>query len=316
MRSTMITTSAASVETVAPAAPIATPTSASGERGRVVDAVADHHDGPQRRVALGRCNDARACRSGSCSAKTTVDADAVGRRPRRSRGRSPVTMRDVAASPAARRRSTAARGVGDAARSAMTTTPAGATVDADVHDRASGRAGSTRRAQPIPMPRRSERSAQPTATRAGRRRLPSMPCAGLLVRRRSGSSSSASRGLGVVHERLGEHVRRELIDRRREAQQLVGVGAVERDDRARPRASPSVSVPVLSSSTRARAAEPLDRARALDDDARARGARHAGHERDRRGEDQRARRGDDEHRERADGIAADQPMHAAAISDA
>ena len=41
-RSTVSTTSAASDEAVAPRAPTATPTSASAERGRVVDAVTDH----------------------------------------------------------------------------------------------------------------------------------------------------------------------------------------------------------------------------------------------------------------------------------
>ena len=41
-RSTVRTTSAASDDAVAPRAPMATPTSASGKRGGVVDAVADH----------------------------------------------------------------------------------------------------------------------------------------------------------------------------------------------------------------------------------------------------------------------------------
>ena len=55
--------------------------------------------------------------------------------------------------------------------------------------------------------------------------------------------------LGVVHERFGHDVGRELVHRRGQAQELVRPVAVERDDRARPPAPRAVSVPVLSSST-------------------------------------------------------------------
>ena len=57
-------------------------------------------------------------------------------------------------------------------------------------------------------------------------------------------------------------------------------------------------------------AERLDRSGALDDHAVAGGAREAGHERDRRREDQRARRGDHNDRQRPDGVAADRPREA------
>ena len=49
----MMTMSAASEDAVAPRAPIATPTSADGQRGRVVDAVTHHHDRTRAIVRFG-----------------------------------------------------------------------------------------------------------------------------------------------------------------------------------------------------------------------------------------------------------------------
>ena len=56
-RSTTITASAVSEAIVAPAAPIAMPTSASASAGRVVDAVADHHHRAELRARLHRPHD-------------------------------------------------------------------------------------------------------------------------------------------------------------------------------------------------------------------------------------------------------------------
>ena len=112
-----------------------------------------------------------------------------------------------------------------------------------------------------------------------------------------GSASASPRRCGGVHERLGERVGGELVDRGGEPQQLVRRHAVERTTRSisglaeRERAG-------LVEEHRPRLAELLDRGAALDDHARARRARDAGDERDRRREDQRARRRDDEHGER------------------
>ena len=121
---------------------------------------------------------------------------------------------------------------------------------------------------------------------------------------------SASAGLlGGADERLAEHVGGEPVDGGGKAQDSPRRDAVERHDLAdvggadRQRAG-------LVEEHGARLAERLDRAGALDDHAAARGAREAGDERDRRGEDQRARRRDDDDGQRAHRVAAERPRQA------
>ena len=84
-RSTMMTASAASDDAVAPAAPIAMPTSAAASAGRVVDAVADHHHRPAGPAAL-RLHE-RELALGRLVRVDAVDADPPGHLRGRGRGR-------------------------------------------------------------------------------------------------------------------------------------------------------------------------------------------------------------------------------------
>ena len=97
-----------------------------------------------------------------------------------------------------------------------------------------------------------------------------------------------------VHERLREHVRGQLVDGGGETQQLVGADPVEGDDPLE-RGLPERQRAGLVEQHRARLAELLDHAAALDDHAVPRGAGDPGDERDRGRQDQRTRRGDDHH---------------------
>ncbi len=129
--------------------------------------------------------------------------------------------------------------------------------------------------------------------------------AGVLANMAGGAEGEARVG-GGTHERLAEHVRGHAVDRGGEREQLGGLVISIRDDIANVGCSHREGAGLVEQDG-ARLAERLDRSGALDDHAVAGGAREAGHERDRRREDQRARRGD---RQRPDGVAADRPREA------
>ena len=126
----------------------------------------------------------------------------------------------------------------------------------------------------------------------------------LLDMRRRGEHEAAL--LRRVDKRFREHVRGQLVDRGGEPQQLVRADPVEGDDpldrglSERQRAG-------LVEQHRARLAELLDHAAALDDHAAPRGAGDAGDQRDRRGQDQRARRRDDHHGDEAHRVPRHRP---------
>jgi hypothetical protein len=112
--------------------------------------------------------------------------------------------------------------------------------------------------------------------------------------------------LGVVHERLSDDVRGELIDRGGKAQELVGAVPVERDDPLDCRSAQGEGAGLVQQDGSC-VAKLLDHRRALDHHARPGSPGDSRHQCDRDGEDERARRRDDEDRERTHGIAAQRP---------
>ena len=108
-------------------------------------------------------------------------------------------------------------------------------------------------------------------------------------------------------------MRRELVERCREPEHLVGVDLARgghdiRDSVGRP----WVRVPVLSKSTTRPAASRSSAAAALDDDAAVRGPRQTRHDRDRGGQQERAGGRHDEDRHRPDRVARDAPRRSPA----
>ena len=141
---------------------------------------------------------------------------------------------------------------------------------------------------------RASRSSRPPPS--DRRPCPLIPRPG---------SSSTSVGVmkrdapvgGLPDEALRQDVRRELVERCREAKRLRRSGSAPRSTTFSTSGSPLVTVPVLSSSTVDAGAEALEHARALHDHPRPGRAREPTDERDRRGEDERAGRCDHHHSE-------------------
>ena len=166
--------------------------------------------------------------------------------------------------------------------------------------------GSSARADPdVEYPRPRSQRALPTVTTRPSTR-PSMPLPGSSTTP-LGVESSKPCATRVADERLGHHVRGELVQGRGQAQHLVVARPRRRRPRARPRARRAVTVPVLSSST-VRAAPSCSMAPPpLTRTPPPRGPRDARDERDRGRQDQRARRGDDEHGQGANRVAAEQP---------
>jgi hypothetical protein len=110
-------------------------------------------------------------------------------------------------------------------------------------------------------------------------------------------------------QRVRNHVRRRLCERRREAQHVGGGdlrAAFDRDDAC----APAGQRAGLVEEQNRRLREAFQRAAALDQHAALRAARHARHDRDRHRENQRTRRRDDEHRERAADVAGREPRAA------
>ena len=103
----------------------------------------------------------------------------------------------------------------------------------------------------------------------------------------SGTESARRARSGGLHDRLPHHVGRQPLDRRHQAQQLVGGDVADRRDALDGR-SAGGERPGLVEQHRAGPAELLDGARALGDDAAPRGAREPRHQRDGRRQDERA----------------------------
>ena len=303
MRSTMITTSAASDEAVAPAPPIAMPTSASASAGASLtpSPTIDHR---AQLPGAHRAHDLELV-LGAQLGVDAVDADA---RPTASATGAPVAGR-----PSRRARTPLRVQRGDSGD--------GVVAQAVGHHDRAGQPCRRRRRGPAARPRvrrrprrsprrapqaaASARPALPTATRAALdAALDALRRAARHVRRGSQAAGRGARRRARAPRpgrgpRAGRAMRRAAAARRLDARRADTMRSTS--------GAPSVSVPVLSSSTvRARPSCSID-AGALDDHADARGAREPGHERDRRGEDERARRGDHEHGERAHRIPAERP---------
>ena len=112
---------------------------------------------------------------------------------------------------------------------------------------------------------------------------------------------------GAVDDRRGEHVRRQLLDRGRQPEDLAlidGPGLRGRTDvdRGQPRPAGRQG-PGLVEQDDPSPGQGLERAAALDDHAAARRARDPGDDRDRRGQQERARRRHDQDGEPADRVA-------------
>ena len=112
--------------------------------------------------------------------------------------------------------------------------------------------------------------------------MPSDSLAGLLVDVGWERQLEARVG-GGGHERFAEDVCGQAVNRSREPQQLAGLGAIASHDLADLRRADRQRSGLIEQD-RARLAECLDRAGALDNDPGARSAREAGDERDRRRE--------------------------------
>ena len=144
----------------------------------------------------------------------------------------------------------------------------------------------------------------PSATRRGPT-SPSMPAPCFSITA-SGNSSSTSCSRAERTTAAREHVRRHLIERGREAEQLSAVDRPERLHVGHRGDARRQGAGLVEHQHRA-SGEGLESPAALDDDASLRRARDARHDRDRHGEDQRARRRDHHDREEAQGVARDHP---------
>ncbi|OIQ77248.1 hypothetical protein GALL_410640 [mine drainage metagenome] len=116
-----------------------------------------------------------------------------------------------------------------------------------------------------------------------------------LVRRRGGRD-----------DRGGERVTRVLLDARRESQQLRGLHAVRAHDGDDLRGASCEGAGLVERGG-PDPRETFERATVLDDDPVLGGAGHAGHEGDRRRDEQRARRRDNQHLGEPDALAGDRP---------
>ena len=219
-----------------------------GKGGSVVDAVADHDDRGELGVGAHRADDlelllgalfgedlvepglARAIRSATARAVAGHHRDSPDAGPRSS----------PASSRASSRR-----------RSAITTTAGEAAVDPDQRPWPGPPRRRPRR--PTPRPRLVAARAQPGGAADGDpaalRAFPPCP-ARAPPTASAGSASFRPAPLRLVHKRLGEHVGGELVERGGQAEDLLLAAlAVERRRTRSTAGLPSVSVPVLSSST-------------------------------------------------------------------
>ena len=110
----------------------------------------------------------------------------------------------------------------------------------------------------------------------------------------------------AAYDRGRENVRRDLIERGGEPQDVVGVHRAGGHDLGNRRSADRDRAGLVEQEDLA-TRQPLEGGAALHDDAATRGARQARDDRDRRGKDQRTRRGNDEDRDGAHEIAGDRP---------
>ena len=115
---------------------------------------------------------------------------------------------------------------------------------------------------------------------------------------------------GGGDDRARQDVRRDLVERGGQSQQLVRVHPVARGDSVGKLRSTSGQCAGLVEEHHLPGGQPFQGAAALDDDAHVCGAGQAGNDRDRGREQQRARRRDDEHGHGADRVRAQRPGRA------
>ena len=278
------------------------------QRGRVVDAVADHDHRAQRRVVAQPADDLELLLGGLLGVDA-VDAELARRPARRPTGgrrrpsrrggrpRRAVARRSGRRRGAARRPSRSRRRRGRRCRRAR------------APRRSRGRAARPRRrSRPRVLPAARRNARLPTATDAAVDRACDA-LAGLLVD--VGRACAASRPASAAARTsaspstCADMLSTEAASRSSSA----GLAIVDRDDLANLGRADGQRAGLVEQDG-ARLAERLDRAGALDDHAVAGGAREARDERDRRGEDQRARRRDDDDRQRPHRVAADRPREA------
>ena len=300
-RSTVSTTSAASDEAVTPLAPHRDADVGAGQRRRVVDAVADHdrrtgRPAPRRRR--------RPCRPG-CTRRARCRRRARRRRSRPRRPGRPTPSRPVLMP--LRRSSRIVRA-------------------------ASGRTGSSSRNAPAGSPSMATNTVS-APSRSARRRIGRRPPrigAGRHPRRladrdlsRPADHARAHRSRRPPRRRLGSTAARSRLVAARTMAAATTWGDTWSSDAAARRISsaarpstgttsvttgrPTVSVPVLSSSSTRPCGQPLQRDAALDDHPARGGAGEAGGDGDRRGEDQRAGCRHDQHRHGSDGVTRHDP---------
>ena len=176
------------------------------------------------------------------------------------------------------------------------------------------RPGAGRRAPSAAAGRRRRRTPPSRPRRAGRR--PAPPRRRPASRRPRPASTGRGRVRAPVHDRAGEHVRRQLLDRGGQPEDLrralpidaVPVGAVDRTDLDRGQPRPAGGErPGLVEQDDAGPRQGLERPAALDDHAAPGRPRDPGDDRDRRGQQERARRRHDQDGQAADGVAGDEP---------
>ena len=182
--------------------------------------------------------------------------------------------------------------------SATPSRPGGCAVDGDEHHRlAVARAAPRPRAARAPgsTPSVVQQRAIAERDRAAVDRARRRPCpvTRLEIRRRRRARSSAARA--PRDDRGGQRVLAAALEARGQPQQLGLVDAAAGDRPSTSRGLPSVSVPVLSTTSVSTFSQHLERLGVLDQHAGVRAAPGADHDRHRRGQPERARAGDDQH---------------------
>ena len=270
-RSTVMTMSAASEEALAPRAPIATPTSARARAGASLSPSPTITIGPE--ASDRSAWTASTFSDGTRSARTasTPMADPMMSA---TAALSPVTI-TIRVKPI-RRSERIARGVSGRSGSSRTSAPRTASsirTKAHVEPSIAARRRTSRAHRGSP-PSPAQNSAVPTATRRPST-APITPAPGVSTTS-SGIDSVESPFAGSVDDRTGEHVRRQLLDRGRQPEDLAlidGPGLRGRTDvdRGQPRPAGGER-PGLVEQHDASPRQRLERTTALDDHAAPRGA--------------------------------------------
>ncbi len=302
-RSTISTTSAASLEAVAPRAPIATPTSAAARAGAsLIPSPTMIVTPPSARSASTAATLSEGSRSDSTrSTPSAMPTDSA------TSGWSPVTI-TMRLMPA-RRSVRITRGVSGRIGSSITMAPAtspSTATNTQLEPSSAVRRRTSRARAGIAMPRATY-PALPSAIEPAVHL--SLDAGAVLLVHVGGEDELEVALPRGADDRRRQHVRRDLVERGGQAQQLVRVDRIEDLDLGDLRHAGRQRAGLVEQQHRA-AGERLQRAAALHDDAAAGRAADAGDDRDRRRQDQRARCGDDEHGERAHRIAGQEPRAA------